>query len=106
MDLKDIDLEELPEDQRNLANLIGLEAFSKLVEVYGGLLIYIPKRDGFIRAARNEAIRSKFNGSNYRKLAIEYNLTEVAIRMIVSDIDKEMRARPIDGQANLFEPEE
>lgn len=100
--LKDMDIEELPEEQKNLVALIGVEAYSKLVDAYGGTMIYIHKRDSFIRASRNEEIRRKFDGTNYKKLASEYNLTEVAIRRIVEEIDREMRTRPIDGQESLF----
>ena len=64
-------------------------------------MIYIHKRDSFRRAARNEEIRRKFDGGNYRQLALEYDLSEVTIRQIVEDIDKEMRAMPIDGQQLL-----
>ncbi|NCB52452.1 MAG: DNA-binding protein [Clostridia bacterium] len=100
--LKDIELDELPQEQKNLINLIGAEAFSALVDVYGGMNVYIPKKDSFVRATRNEEIRRKFDGCNYRKLAIEYGLTETAIRLIVAEVDQEMRKKPIDGQVALF----
>jgi Mor family transcriptional regulator len=100
--LKDIAVEELSADQQEIIRLIGLEAFGKLVEHKGGMLIYIPKRDVFMRTARNDAIRREFNGTNYRDLAVKYNLTEVSIRMIVADIDEKMRKAPIEGQETLF----
>lgn len=70
---------------------------------FGGLNLYIPKKDSFNRAARNERDPPKFTGANFKELAAEYDLTEVQIRSIVSDIVREVRARPIDGQVNLFE---
>lgn len=94
---------DLNEEQLQLAELIGLDNFKKLVLTFGGLNLYIPKKDSFNRAARNEEIRRKFTGSNFKELAAEYDLTEVQIRSIVSDIVREVRARPIDGQVNLFE---
>ena len=56
----------------------------------------------FDRAARNEEIKKKFTGGNFRELAFEYDLTEVQIRSIVSDIVREVRARPMEGQQTLF----
>ena len=96
---------DLNDDQLQLAGLIGMDNFKKLVLTYGGMSLYIPKKDCFDRAARNEEIRKKFTGGNFRELAYEYDLTEVQIRSIVSDIVREVRARPLDGQVNLFEPE-
>ena len=101
-ELKEIISQALSDDQRNILELIGPEAYAKLVEVYGGTVVYIQKKDSFVRFARNEEIRRRFDGSNYKRLALEHNLSEVAVRQIVADIDRVMRARPIDGQESLF----
>jgi len=93
---------DLSEEQLQLAELVGLEAYKKLVLAYGGLAIYIPKPDYFNRKSRNEQIRSEFTGSNFKELAGRYGLTDVQIRNIVSDIVEKVRNRPIDGQMNLF----
>jgi Mor family transcriptional regulator len=100
--LTDIMPPELPEDQQRLLDLIGPEPYAKLIEYYGGMLLYIPKRDGFVRAARNEQIKKEFNGANYRHLAVKYNLSEVMIRAIVADLDQEMRKSQVDGQETIF----
>lgn len=102
-ELMEIIPQALPEDQRRLLDLVGPEIYAKLVEVYGGMSIYVLKKDSFVRTARNEEIRRKFDGSNYRRLAIEYNLSEVTIRQIVADIDHNMRTQQIDGQEDLFQ---
>lgn len=72
------------EQQRSLAELIGIENYKKLVEVYGGSSIYIYKRDGFLRLLRDKNIKAEFKG-DYRELARKYNLSEVAIRNIVGE---------------------
>ena len=72
------------EQQRSLAELIGIENYKKLVEVYGGSSIYIYKRDGFLRQLRDKNIKAEFKG-DYRELARKYNLSEVAIRNIVGE---------------------
>lgn len=95
-------LEELDEEKQEVARLIGLENYRKLMEAYGGVYLYIPKTDRMKRTERNEKIRGEFNGYNYRELAQKYELTEVTIRSIVSDKVREIRARPMDGQLSLL----
>lgn len=99
--LEQITGEMLSADQRQVADAIGMEAFRALVRDFGGSNIYIPKADYCLRGARNAEIRAKFTGYNYRELAREYNLTENAIRQIVADLDRQMRAEPLEGQLSL-----
>lgn len=77
-------LDQLSGDQRELAETVGLEAYRKLVENYGGSSIYINKIDTVTRSERNNEIRRKFNGSNYRELAKEYGFSETGIRKIIN----------------------
>lgn len=100
--IEQIQLADLEEEQKQLAELIGLDNFKLLLNAYGGVSIYIPKPDSFAAVARNESIREDFNGYNFKELARKYNLTEVWIRSIVSDKAKEIKAKPIDGQLNIF----
>lgn len=97
-----IKTEDLKIDQRKVAELIGTENYEKLIEMYGGTWLYIPKTDAFERAARNQRILDDFDGYNFKQLARKYSLTEVQIRTIVSEKTREIRARPMDGQTTLF----
>lgn len=99
---EEIRLEDLSEGQQEVAALIGPENFRKLMEVYGGAYLYIPKTDRLERMERNERIRAEFDGYNFRELARKYDLTEITIRSIVSDKVRELRARPMDGQPSLL----
>ncbi|MBD5158665.1 MAG: DNA-binding protein [Ruminococcus sp.] len=80
---KIVSFEQLSGDKKELANVIGLEAYKKLVQHFGGSYIYINKPDTVVRNERNEEICRKFTGSNYCQLAQEYNLTENRIRSIL-----------------------
>lgn len=71
------------EQQKEIAEIIGIEAYRKLVEYYGGSSIYINKSDTITRPERDDEIRRKFNGSNYRELTKEYGLSETGIRKII-----------------------
>lgn len=99
--LEKVRLEDLDQEQQEVAELIGLDSYKKLMAEYGGMSIYIPKADRLERMERNDKIRSEFDGYNFRELAMKYGLTEVSIRSIVSDKVRELRARPMDGQLTL-----
>ncbi|MDE6035984.1 MAG: hypothetical protein K2G36_08765 [Ruminococcus sp.] len=77
-------LEQLSGDQRELAEIVGIEAYRKLVENYGGMCIYIYKPETILRERRNTEIFNEFDGTNYRELAKEYGLSEAGIRKIVN----------------------
>lgn len=102
MDLLDrVQIENLDEEQKTLAELIGLEAFKNLVRAFNGTSIYIPKIESLEKTVRDELIKEEFNGGNYKELALKYGLTETWIRNIVLDKAKEIRSRPIDGQMSI-----
>lgn len=80
-----ISFEQLSGDQRELAESIGIKAYKKLVEDYGGSHIYVCKADTVLRELRNIKIYSQFNGFNYRELAKKYNLSPKTIREIIAE---------------------
>lgn len=97
-------LEQLDGSARELAETIGLEAFARLVERYGGTdKLYIPGAKTLTRPVRNELIRAEFDGGNYLQLARKWDLTERNVREIVKAKAQEIKRRPIDGQISLFE---
>lgn len=97
-----LELDDLREEQKQIAAVIGVENYLKLTRQFGGTNIYIAKAEEIVkRNERDENIKKEFNGSNYAQLAVKYGLTEVWIRNIVSEKAAEIRRRPIDGQMNL-----
>ncbi len=95
-------LNDLREEQRQIAETIGVDAYLELTKVFGGTTIYIAKAEDIVkRADRDRRIREEFDGSNYAQLAVKYGLTEVWIRNIVYEKALEIRKKPIDGQMNL-----
>jgi len=98
-----VQIENLDEEQKVLAELIGMEAFKKLVKAFNGTSIYIPKVESLEKTVRDEMIKEEFDGGNYRELALKFGLTETWIRNIVLDKAKEIKARPIEGQMSLSE---
>ena len=54
--LSRIDLEDLPEDQYEIAEIIGIENYRELVRIFGGTSIRIWKADSLTKEIRNTAI--------------------------------------------------
>ncbi|MCL1807964.1 MAG: hypothetical protein FWG31_09725 [Oscillospiraceae bacterium] len=64
--------------------MIGITAYCKLVETYGGgPPIYIPRLAEVEREQRDESIHKEFTGRNYKELAKKYRLTEMSIKRIL-----------------------
>lgn len=91
-------IDQLRDDQRELAEIIGLAAYKKLVVNYAGSFLYVQKIDSVLKDLRDDEIREKFDGGNYGKLAREYNLAEATVRDIVAEKRKQLRRAPLEGQ--------
>lgn len=84
-----VPMSDIPEEYRDIAEAIGLEAigleaFTQLTLLCGGQSLYIPKRESLERNARDRDIRARFNGCNYRALAVQFRLSERQIRKIIN----------------------
>lgn len=97
-----IRLEDLFGNQREIAEIIGVEKYIELTKTYGGDNIYIQKYSEVLKIQRNAEIRSKFNGYNANELANEYNLTERYIRMLCSDLVNQHKYVP-PNQLSFFD---
>lgn len=93
----------LDEEQRELVDCIGIEAYRRLIGTYGGLNVYICKAETLLRNDRNSRIQKEFNGGNYKYLARKYGLTEQTIRNIVFDELETIRHEPVEGQISFQE---
>lgn len=80
-----ITMEQLNEHDREIADVIGLEAFRKLVATFGGSLVYIKKAETFLLPFRDDLIRKEFNGNNSRALAQKFGISQRHVLRIVED---------------------
>lgn len=78
-----ITIDDLDGDQRELAEVIGLEAYLKLVENRGGTTVYVAKQDKLLALKRNAGIVRDFNGYNHRYLALKYNVSDRTVREVL-----------------------
>lgn len=66
----------------SIINIIGFNSLCVLAEKFGGTAIYIPTKKRLFGNCIARQIKSEFDGSNYRELAIKYNFCERTIRNI------------------------
>lgn len=96
-------IDDLYGSQRAIAEVIGMEAYIKLSQAFGGTDgLYIAKLDKLENVRRNKQIICEFNGVNYQRLADKYGLSVRTIRSIIADYN----SKPLEGQLSLFGEEE
>lgn len=95
--VKDITIEMIPDQYRDLATEIGIENLLKLSRIMGGYNTYIPKEEYFTRMLRDTLIRKEYNKYNCKQLATKYDLSESRIRDILAE------GNIINGQIGFFE---
>ncbi|MBQ8569349.1 MAG: DNA-binding protein [Oscillospiraceae bacterium] len=103
--LDELTIEDLDDNQRELADCIGLEAYKKLVKRYAGEPITVRMPDRLTLRLRNERIFAEFNGCNYKELSKQYGLHERTIRKIISMMYDEIRNQPLEGQISFYNEE-
>jgi Mor family transcriptional regulator len=94
--LDTITADDLDGEQREIAELIGIENYRKLVTHFGGTSIYIFQAESIVKDKRDNEIRKQYNGYNSRELAIRYNLSDRTIREITASMKR------IEGQQSFF----
>lgn len=98
-----IKVEDLQGDSKELAEIVGMPVFKKLVKYYGGSSIYIPKADWFVLPIRNKLIIREYNGENSFSLSRKWGMSERRVLEIVKEKSDELRHSPLDGQTSLWE---
>ena len=100
----DVTLDDLNEEQLQVVEVIGLEAYKRLIHYYAGTSIYIPKFSEIERRKRNEKIRIEYEkNGDIEALALKYGLSEIQIRTIIGDLFKNKKIDPYEGQVTLFD---
>ncbi len=103
--LDELTYDDLDEEQKELADCIGLDAYKKLVATYAGSSINIRMPKKLTLKSRNRYIVRDFNGYNFGELSRLYGLTERQIRNIVSENTEKCRST-LPGQINFFDGDE
>lgn len=99
----DITFDDLIDSQKEIAELIGLDNYIKLVQYYGGGSPYIQAQSKLVKPSRNAAIREAADGYNTKELARQYGISSrQAYNIISRELRIKKRNRPVDGQTKLY----
>ncbi len=80
--IDELTLEDLDEEQQELAEVLGFDSYKNLIKTYGGTSIYVLKKETVCRVVRNRIIRDNFDG-DYKKIARKHKLSDRQIREII-----------------------
>ncbi len=91
-DKLELRVEDLPQAYREVFDIMSpvagesaaLEIVARLADEYGGMNIYLPKKEKLYRGARDRRIRARFTGGNLREIAKEEQLTLQFVREIAT----------------------
>lgn len=81
--LDEITLDDLKQDQRDLAEITGLKVYRDLVRNFGGNQIRIYQAKTIIMPRRDQLIRSMYDGKNEKQLSLKFDLCDRVIREII-----------------------
>lgn len=106
--LKDLSINDLQEQHREFAEVVGLEGLIKLSDHFGGSSIYIPQRRELVKLKVHALIRKEYNGTNIKELANKYSLSESTVysvlrEMLVKGPGKKEKKYAIPGQQNILD---
>lgn len=80
-----ITMEDLQEQHRMVAEVIGLDNMILLSEMFGGAAIYIPQKRELLKNHIYRVVSEEFDGTNIKKLAAKYDVSEATVYRIVKD---------------------
>ena len=78
-------LEDLQEQHREIAELIGMDGLMKLADVYGGTSLYIPQVRELMKNRVYKAILEEYDGTNIKQLSGKYQVSEATVYKILKD---------------------
>ncbi len=85
--MQEVTYEMLPDNQKNIADVIGVEATLKLCEVWGGDELYIPQNEKVKKHLRDRQIRRLYAEKGYKVtyLKQQYGLSGRMVRGVVQE---------------------
>lgn len=102
VDLDDIQLDDMPDEFREVARIIGIKAALDLVQGFAGCQLYVPK---LATIARQQIYRQMYDEfrrhGNFKQVAVKYNLSESHTRQVIKE--EHRRRFPVrERQGELF----
>jgi len=99
--LKELDINDLPEQYRLLAAKIGLDTLIAVSKAVGGTQQYVPMTFELIKCLIYKKIMEEFEGDNIQSLAIKYGVSESTVRRTIQEQIIKKKREPYKGQLTL-----
>lgn len=98
-----VTLDDLQEQHRQYAEIIGVENLIALAEEFGGTPFYIPSTKELLKNTVYGAMMDEYDGTNIKKLAVKYGVSvSTAYKVLERKIQKH-KANPFEKeQVTLF----
>ncbi|MCX4270809.1 MAG: hypothetical protein OSJ71_00955 [Acetatifactor sp.] len=106
--LRDLKMEDLEAQHREIAEVIGIENLVKLSRYFAGNPVYAPKIENLVKNRKYSLIRQEYDGTNIKMLATKYDVCESTVYNILRDMllkgacKREAKAN-IPGQMDIME---
>lgn len=106
--LKTLTADDLQEQHREFAEVVGMDNLIKLSRHFGGTSIYIPQKRELVKLKVYELIKNEYNGTNIKELAKKYDVSESTVYNVVRDIlmrgsEKREAKINIPGQMSILD---
>lgn len=72
---------------KDILELIGFDAFFKLIFYFGGSQIYLPTFKSMFKECIKKELVEEYNGSNMYSLSVKYGISERVIRNWVRELN-------------------
>lgn len=94
--------DDLQENHREISDVVGFDNLIKLVEHFGGNSIYIPQKYDLYRNKMYADISAKYDGTNIKRLATDYGISEKTVYTIVKTrLMKGSAKKQLEGQLSF-----
>lgn len=99
--------DDLEDKYKEIADIVGFENLIKLVENYAGNSVYIPQKYELYRHEMYKAILDEYDGTNIKRLATDYGISEKTVYNILRDHlfkrKKNSNKGQMEGQISLLD---
>lgn len=104
---ENLKVDDLEDKYKEIADIVGFENLIKLVENYAGNSVYIPQKYELYRHEMYKAILDEYDGTNIKRLATDYGISEKTVYNILRDhLFKKKKSSgkgQLEGQISLLD---
>lgn len=83
--IKRLEMDDLKEQHREIAEIVGMEFFFELVKNFGGDYIYIPTEKEITKNLAYRLMIEEFDGTNIKALAKKYGVSKTTAYNVLKD---------------------